>query len=543
MPTFQYLKKLKGLCVGSVGAAVDLGLGENGFSVGRFESEPSMGSGGVLNGVSVVRSRFKNDGRVRPVVEGSEEDSGLSSLAVSGSSPSAASAVEAKDEAEGSVAADVEEGSVAEDVAEGSVGRNRLMKGRRLRFKGFEVVLLPERRSEMEISSRLSRSSMTDDVVEEATADGSVLRNRFKKFGRFRVEPSDAGGVVNGSSVLRNLFSSAWIGVTVWFRRLANSSRRLPRSLNLLPDRPLVVWISVPAPDSVGWWVNPSGVVSGIKSVSDSSSVVLEVVTGSVELSASGLRPEISVENSFSVSASMLASVLSSVASVSSEDGEVVGSNRAVLATSVVEIPLDAVSDGPVEVVVVVVVALDGVVAAVVMVDDSVAALGSSGATGSLVELLSLDEMVVSSDVVAAVVVAAGVVVAGVVLAASGASAEVPVEADSVVPAGVVASAVDDEVVSAVVAVGWNKPGFRLKILSLILVDGLVVDVVGSSPGILMSGNLVSGFKNGGLEPFFVVVAAAGSWTGSVVGVVVGVVDDDDVDVGLASVVSSVPSL
>ena len=41
-----------------------------------------------------------------------------------------------------------------------------------------------------------------------------------------------------------------------------------------------------------------------------------------------------------------------------------------------------------------------------------------------------------------------------------------------------------------------------------------------------MSGNLVSGFKNGGLEPFFVVVAEAGSWTGSVVGVVVGVVDD-----------------
>ena len=382
---------------------------------------------------------------------------------------------------------------------------------------------------------------MTDDVVEEATADGSVLRNRFKKFGRFRVEPSDAGGVVNGSSVLRNLFSSAWIGVTVWFRRLANSSRRLPRSLNLLPDRPLVVWISVPAPDSVGWWVNPSGVVSGIKSVSDSSSVVLEVVTGSVELSASGLRPEISVENSFSVSASMLASVLSSVASVSSEEGEVVGSNRAVLATSVVEIPLDAVSDGPVEVVVVV--ALDGVVAAVVMVDDSVAALGSSGATGSLVELLSLDEMVVSTDEVAAVVVAAGVVVAGVVPAASGASAEVPVEADSVVPAGVVASAVDDDVVSAVVAVGWNKPGFRLKILSLILVDGLVVEVVGSSPGILMSGNLVSGFKNGGLDPFFVVVAAAGSWTGSVFGFVVGFVDDSDVDVGLASGGSSVPSL
>ena len=151
-----------------------------------------MGSGGVLNGASVVRSLFKKEGLVRPVVDGSEEDSGFSSLTVSGSSPFAASAVE------------------AEDVAVGSVGRNRLMKGRRLRLKGFEVVLLPDRRSDMEISSRLSRSSRTEDVVDDATPiDDSVLRNLFKKFGRFRVEPSDAVGVVNGSSVLRIRFSSA----------------------------------------------------------------------------------------------------------------------------------------------------------------------------------------------------------------------------------------------------------------------------------------------------------------------------------------------
>jgi hypothetical protein len=48
---------------------------------------------------------------------------------------------------------------------------------------------------------------MMVEVVDETT-DVSVLRKRFKKFGRFRVEPSDDGGVVNGSSVLRTRFSS-----------------------------------------------------------------------------------------------------------------------------------------------------------------------------------------------------------------------------------------------------------------------------------------------------------------------------------------------
>lgn len=179
------------------------------------------------------------------------------------------------------------------------------------------------------------------------------------------------------------------------------------------------------------------------------------------------------------------------------------GSNGVVFATSVVEMPLEAVSDS-----VVVVVTPDAVcVAAAVVVDGSEAALGTSGVPVSLGDVLSLDETVVSPAVDAAVV--AGVVVTPA--AASGVSAEVAVEDDSVVPAGVVASPVVDDVVSAVVAVGWNRPGFRLKMLNRILVDGLVVEVVGSSPGILISGNFVRGFKNGGLDPFFVAVPAAGS--------------------------------
>jgi len=131
----QYLKKLNGLCVGSVVGVVDvdLGRGVNGFGVGLVASGTSTGKGGVLNGVSVVFNRFKNDGRVRPVVEGSETDSGVSSSAESGAGSSEVSGADVVDAV---TFADVEA------VEDGSVGRKRLMKGRRLRFNGLAVELL-----------------------------------------------------------------------------------------------------------------------------------------------------------------------------------------------------------------------------------------------------------------------------------------------------------------------------------------------------------------------------------------------------------------
>ncbi len=63
--------------------------------------------------------------------------------------------------------------------------------------------------------------------------------------------------------------------------------------------------------------------------------------------------------------------------------------------------------------------------------------------------------------------------------------------------------------------------------LSRIFVEGLVVEVVTSSPGILISGNFVRGFKNGGRDPFRVVVVT-GSATGSMVVALTKVVSSSD---------------
>ena len=147
----------------------------------------------MLNGVSVVLSRFKNDGLVRPVVEGSEdaESEVTSSGSESVSGP----------------------GSEVETETDDSVDRNRLMKGRRLRVNGLIVVLLAESKSEIEMTS-LTAVSASGDVVDDAK-DDSVLLNRFRNVGRFRVDPSDDGGVVNGTSVLRSRFSSACRGEIV----------------------------------------------------------------------------------------------------------------------------------------------------------------------------------------------------------------------------------------------------------------------------------------------------------------------------------------
>ncbi len=149
----------------------------------------------MLNGVSVVLSRFKKDGLVRPVVEGSEdaesEVTSSGSESVSESGP----------------------GSEVETETDDSVDRNRLMKGRRLRVNGLIVVLLAESKSEIEMTS-LSAVSASGDVVDDAK-DDSVLLNRFRNVGRFRVDPSDDGGVVNGTSVLRSRFSSACSGEIV----------------------------------------------------------------------------------------------------------------------------------------------------------------------------------------------------------------------------------------------------------------------------------------------------------------------------------------
>ena len=103
-----------------------------------------------------------------------------------------------------------------------SVGLNRLMNGLRDLFNGLVVLELAEIKSEMEMSSKSSktRSSMMLDVVEDEAEmiELSVLRNRFKKFGRLRgveAAASEDGGVVKGTSVLRIRFNSTWIGVTV----------------------------------------------------------------------------------------------------------------------------------------------------------------------------------------------------------------------------------------------------------------------------------------------------------------------------------------
>ena len=203
-----YLKKLNGRWVSSVGDGdVDLGRDANGFGVGLDDSELSTGKAGVLNGASVVRMRFKNEGRVRPVDDdGSEDASGVSS------SVSDVSDVSGDD---GDCVDDV----TVDDV---SVGLNRLMNGLRDLFNGLVVLELAEIKSEMEMSSKSSktRSSMMLDVVEDEAEmiELSVLRNRFKKFGRLRgveAAASEDGGVVKGTSVLRIRFNSTWIGVTV----------------------------------------------------------------------------------------------------------------------------------------------------------------------------------------------------------------------------------------------------------------------------------------------------------------------------------------
>ena len=126
---------------------------------------------------------------MRPVVEGSEDESadgsgvasGLSSMAFSESASDAA----------------VEE--------EASVGLNRLMKGRRLRISGLVELLLMT-----SFCSVSDSSSSTDDAAVVDLKVASVLLNRLRNVGRFRVDPSDDGGVVKAAiSGFRSRFNSA----------------------------------------------------------------------------------------------------------------------------------------------------------------------------------------------------------------------------------------------------------------------------------------------------------------------------------------------
>ena len=128
---------------------------------------------------------------MRPVVEGSEDESadgsevasGLSSMAFSESASS----------------------SVAAEEDEASVGLNRLMKGRRLRINGLVVLLLMT-----SFCSVTDSSSSTDEAAVVDLKVASVLLNRLRNVGRFRVDPSDDGGVVKAAiSGFRSRFNSA----------------------------------------------------------------------------------------------------------------------------------------------------------------------------------------------------------------------------------------------------------------------------------------------------------------------------------------------
>ncbi len=119
------------------------------------------------------------------------------------------------------------------------------------------------------------------------------------------------------------------------------------------------------------------------------------------------------------------------------------------------------------------------------------------------------------SDVVAPVVIGTSApVVAAVVIGTSAA-----VDGAVVSPTEIVVEVVGEAVV------GWNTfGGFRLKMLSLIFVEGLVVAVAdvgaaveSSKLGIRMSGNFVNGLKNGGLDPRRVVVVAGSAGDSGVV--------------------------
>jgi hypothetical protein len=137
----------------------------------------------------VVRSRFKNEGRVRPVVEGSEDESAEGSGVASGLSSMAFS----------------ESASGEAEEEEASVGLNLLMKGRRLRINGLVVLLLTSFSSVSDSSSSTNEAAVVDLNV------ASVLLNRLRKVGRFRVDPSSEGGVVRAAAIsgFRSRLSSA----------------------------------------------------------------------------------------------------------------------------------------------------------------------------------------------------------------------------------------------------------------------------------------------------------------------------------------------
>ena len=95
-------------------------------------------------------------------------------------------------------------------------------------------------------------------------------------------------------------------------------------------------------------------------------------------------------------------------------------------------------------------------------------------------------------------------------------ASEAVVVSTAVVDSEAVVKDTSTAAVAAEGGVGWNKLGLLLKMLSLTLLArlsevGAEVEVVlgfSSRLGILMSGNLVSGLKNGGREPRRVVVVS-----------------------------------
>ena len=201
---------------------VDSGV-ESGFS---SYSESGTAS---RTGASVVLNLLNNGGLGLPeVFELSEVESGIDSRLSSLSGPGTESRTDAsvvlKRLNSGGLGlpevfelSEVESGidsglsSLSESGTEASVVLNLLMNGLRLLFKGFAVVELTKLDSKFLISllcSSDSGSSVTDEAEDGESGD-SVLRNRLRNVGRFRVVDSEAGDVLSGGSLARIRLNSA----------------------------------------------------------------------------------------------------------------------------------------------------------------------------------------------------------------------------------------------------------------------------------------------------------------------------------------------